>query len=171
MIQLHNMTTGEVVNVASALGYGGEWQRWGPDLPSGSPDHLVLVDQQWQLDATTLNTLLHARIDQEAGQFRGRFLTVAPGQEMTYLRKEEEARALLAGDAGAYAFLDAEARATGRTVEQVAGLVVAQADFWLPLGAAIEGLRMGAKMAVTAATTRADKEAAAVVDWEALLGE
>lgn len=120
------------------------------------------------LDVAALDAHLHALIDRGAGLFRQRFITTVPGQEMTYLRKEAEARAVVAGDE-AGPMLSAEAAATDADVAELAASVVAQADAWLQLGALIEGARIAAKRAVTAAGTEADKWAASDVYWEGLV--
>lgn len=110
-----------------------------------------------------------AMVDAGAGWFRTLFITDVPGQEMTYVRKEKEGRDFLADGPGPWPMLSAEAAATGQEIAQLAATVVAQADQIIALGALIEGKRMGAKKAVRAATTEADKRAAAVVNWAALL--
>lgn len=115
---------------------------------------------------------LHRAVDQAAGAFRLNFITDAPGQPQTYAEKEREALAYAADPAGIYPFLAAEADATGRTIAQVATEVAGTAQAWRMLGAAIEGTRIGAKRAVTAARLAGDwsaMDAAASVDWEALL--
>lgn len=122
------------------------------------------------VDVAILKSVLLQRVDAEAGAFRSRFITVSPGQEATYLRKEDEARRYAAsGGAGSYPFLSAEATATGATLAAVATLVLETADQWVPLGAAIEGRRRAAKLAIEAATTIPAVIAAATVDWDALL--
>lgn len=125
--------------------------------------------EQWVTTCAVLDPILHAKVDEEAGEIRKRYLTTVPGQEMTYLRKEQEARAFMLDPEGSYPFLQAEAQATNVTVAELAAVVLANADIWGEIGAAIEGLRMGAKTAITAATTAADKNAAATVDWDGLL--
>lgn len=127
-------------------------------------------DQAFTPDLSILNAKLLAKIDREAGEFRKQFITDIAGQELTYQRKETEARAYVLDDAGTYPFLQAEATATGVTMSDLAAAVITQADEWIEMGAAIEGLRMGAKVAVAAASTKATKEAAANVDWSSLLG-
>jgi hypothetical protein len=115
---------------------------------------------------------LHAKIDFEAGEFRKRFITDIPGQQLTYDRKEREARAFVAEaqpSAGDFPFLAAEAQTTEQTLTEVAQSVIANANMWALLGAAIEGRRIGAKRAVTLAETLEAKIAAANVDWEELL--
>lgn len=129
-------------------------------------DLLAIVD-----DLSTLTQQLLARIDAECGAFRSRFITTIPGQESTYLEKEREARAWAAAsgpDAEDYPMIAAEAGARGISINAQAALVIATANVWRPLAAAIEAARMGAKEAVKAAPSRAAKLAAAAVDWEAL---
>lgn len=110
------------------------------------------------------------RVNAEAGAFRGRFITIAPGQEATYLRKEDEARRYdTSGGAGDYPFLSAEAAATGDTLAAVAELVLTTANQWVPLGAAIEGQRRAALKNIALAATLSEVAAAAAVDWEAIL--
>lgn len=115
---------------------------------------------------------LHAQIDLAAGAFRARFITDVPGQAQTYEAKAAEAAAWLTAsdpDPADYPFLSAEAAASGLTVLAVAQTIAATTTEWRHLAAAIEGARMGAKRAVTAATTAETKRAAANVDWEALI--
>jgi hypothetical protein len=122
------------------------------------------------LNASGLDAALHARIDAEAGAFRQRFITDIPGQQMTYLAKEAEARALLAGaDPAGAPMIVGGAAARGIEPAEHAAVVIARADAWRALGAKIEIAREAAKAAVSASTTAEGKRAAAVVDWEALL--
>ena len=131
----------------------------GGPLPGG-----VAIADGAEPDLAQLRAAAIARVDAAAGAVRAKFITVVPGQEMTYLVKEQEARAY-AGDPSGFPFLAAEAAATGMTVEDVAALVIAQANAWRPIGAAIEGLRRGAAVAIAAATTPAAIAAAANVEW------
>jgi hypothetical protein len=111
------------------------------------------------------------RIDREAELARLRYVTPGAGQAMAYKAKEEEARMIVAFapgvdlDAPSFPFLALEAEATGQTLRQVAGVVVAAADLWRHVGARIEVLRLSAKRAVEAAATEAEARAAARVDW------
>jgi hypothetical protein len=142
-------------------------------LPAGvSPDDATWNGTAIVEDLSTLTRDLLARIDEECGAFRSRFITTIPGQESTYLEKEREARAWAAAsgpDAEDYPMIAAEAGARGISINAQAALVVATANVWRPLAAAIEAARMGAKEAVKAAPSRAAKLAAAAVDWEALV--
>jgi hypothetical protein len=134
---------------------------------------LTRADAEQRAEAMYETSLL-AKIDREAGEYRQNFITTVPGQEMTYLEKERQARAWLADAApdpenAAYDMLRAEADALGVTVAERVPVIIAQADAWRWLGSKIEGQRMGAKAAVSAAVAREDKEAAASVNWAALL--
>lgn len=110
-----------------------------------------------------------ARIDQEAEAFRLRFITPGSGQAMVYMVKEAEARALRADAAAAAPHIESEAAARGLPSAGVAQIVIDMADTWRGLSAAIEGRRIGAKLAIEAAATVAGVRAAAEVDWESLV--
>lgn len=130
--------------------------------------HWVVRDRTPE-EIADLEAELLARIDREAGEFRTRFITDVPGQAQTYAEKEREAREYQVDPNGTFPFLTFEAATTGASLAAVAALIIATADAWRQLGAAIEGLRMGAKQAVKDATTYSGKLAAAEVDWEALV--
>lgn len=109
-----------------------------------------------------------ARINSEAGAARSRFITVAIGQEGTYLDKGAEAEAYVTDPAPAperYPYLYAEAEATGQPVQDVAALVQLTAQAWRPINARIEGLRQGALKAVKDAGTTADVAAVFPINW------
>lgn len=100
---------------------------------------------------------LRARIEREvdaiAGETRLRFVSVSPGQEMTYTAKLEDARAYIAAgypaDASPFIWINAEAEATGATPTQVADLIVYTAGVWSTIGAQIEGHRQATKQIIT----------------------
>jgi hypothetical protein len=128
----------------------------------------------WIADWSQVDARLHGRIDVEAGTVRTRFITDVPGQQLTYQRKEMEARAWIEAespDPEDFPFLTAEAGATGTQAGVVAAQVLAAAASWGRIGSAIEGARIAAKRAVREATTLAAKEAAAAVDWDSMLAE
>lgn len=139
------------------------------------PDGVATEDLRWTGDALIvdlgpLTAQLLERIDAECGAFRQRFITTVPGQEMTYLEKETQARAFVAGaPIEACPFIGQEAGARGISAAAMAAMVIAQADAWRALGAKIETLRMGAKLAVQMATTREAKLAGAAVNWAGAL--
>lgn len=101
-----------------------------------------------------------AIIDSLAGMTRLKYITVAPGQEMTYIAKLADAKAYIAAgypvDATPYPWIALEATATGATNQQVADLIIYTAGLWSTVGATIEGKRQAVKQAITAALTVTD---------------
>lgn len=132
---------------------------------------MVLPEHVWRrspLDLAEVKAAHSAQIDEAAEACRARFITPGAGQAMTYLRKEFEARTVVAGDSTNCPFLTAEAAAAGTTVAALAAIVVAAADAWAGIGAAIEAARRKAKIDVEAAGNLAEIAAAASVDWGAI---
>lgn len=121
------------------------------------------------LDLGALRAAVIAQIDAQAEQARQVFLTPGAGQVMTYQRKEAEARAWIADQRTAVPFLDAEAAARGLPLADVAAEVIRLADRWTAAGSAIEGLRMGAKLAATKAATIGAIVAARRIEWSSIL--
>lgn len=103
-----------------------------------------------------------SRIDREAEVQRGRVQT--PG--IDYAAKEREARAVLAG--GGSVLIEAEAKALGIKPEDLAETIIAKALLARPRLAAIEAARVAAKARVRSLKSRAGKERAAAVDWDAI---
>jgi hypothetical protein len=105
-----------------------------------------------------------AEIDRLAGDIRMQYITYAPGQELTYTAKLDDAKAYIAAgypaDASQYVWIAAEATATGSTPQYIADVIVATAAQWAIVGAQIEGARMAAKQAISAAASIADISAA-----------
>lgn len=121
---------------------------------------VVTRTRQWSApDLAQLKDRLLRQVDATAGEVRSRYITVTPGQEMTYSEKARQARGILA-DAdpapAAYPMIAALVGIRGGTLRAVADLVVAKEAEWQQLGAAIEGTREGAKVAIVAAETRDD---------------
>ncbi|AYJ86209.1 hypothetical protein D3Y57_09830 [Sphingomonas paeninsulae] len=134
-------------------------------LISNTVDGITLIT----VDLTPVRGFLTAKIDADAGAFRAQFITVSPGQEMTYVFKAAEAKAWVAGAPDAdFPFMAAEAAAGGRTIADVQTEVAYSSALFIKLGSRIEGARMAAKAAVTAATNIKDMVAASAVDWAAL---
>lgn len=78
---------------------------------------------------------------------RAIFVTNIIGQEMIYIRKEEEARAYLSADPEPedltdYPFIAAEIGSTGETAHQVAQVYVNLANQWAQLGSEMERARI-----------------------------
>jgi len=95
-----------------------------------------------------------AYIDAEAGRARAQFITVAPGQEMTYLEKVTQARAFGADpdpDVEDYPLIYGEIGITGESAVEVAGVILGRYAQWQQIGAVIEAMRLTAKRDVAAA--------------------
>jgi len=102
------------------------------------------------------------RINTTIGAVRSRYITALPGQDMIYLRKEEEARAWLAArspDLADYPLLAAEAGVTAPDAYQLAQLWLNLSAQWVQLAAALERARMEAIGAVEAAGSAAEIDA------------
>lgn len=137
---------------------------------------LLVVGDQVVEDLGPLEAMLCARLDAEAGAARAELMTAAPGQDLTYLDKEAEARRLVAGavagidpDPADFPMLAPEAEACGVDVGTLAAIVIERADSGRRRRALIEALKAGAKLDIYRAEGRAAKEAAAIVDWSAAL--
>lgn len=104
-----------------------------------------------------------AMIDAAAGSARARYITVAPGQEATYLLKAQAAQAFAAaGFTGPVPpFVAAEADAAGVSPADAAAAILAQENTWLAIAVEIERHRRGGKVAVASAANEAAVTAAA----------
>ncbi len=113
-----------------------------------------------------------ATVNAAAGASRSRYVTIVPGQEITYqLKGEELARydaAIANGDAidaADYPMLHAEAEATESTLSDLADLVRVTRNAWIQLASVIEAQRQGALRRITLATTEAEVLAAIPENW------
>lgn len=164
--------TGAILNVA--VSDFSQWQYY-PELRDALTDyqHHEPSLSQFTGDAVTVPAVddlletaqsqARAYADTSAGETRAKYLTVAPGQEITYTEKSREAAEYQTNPSGAFPFLQAEAASTGATVAEVATLVLATRAGWLQVGSAIEGARMGFKSAIEDAQSVADVRAAKAV--------
>jgi len=100
-------------------------------------------------------------IDAKAGFVRTKFITVAPGQEATYILKAQQARAFaLAGFVGPIpGLVAAEMAATGKDAQTVTTQIQAEESQWAQLAGGIENIRRSGKVAVMSAAS--DEEATA----------
>jgi len=100
------------------------------------------------------------RVDVLAGVTRLKYVTISPGQEMTYTAKLADAKAYIAAgypvNAAPYPWIAIEATSTGTTPAQVADLIVYTAGLWSTVGATIEGKRQEAKKLIAASLTVTD---------------
>lgn len=121
------------------------------------PDQATL-DAAWATVAASLPTpslddiklIAKYTVDMFAGKVRQRFITTGSGQEMIYLRKEDQAEAFKAagypeGNLSDYPLIEAEAIATDDTGQQATDAILAQRDLWLSAGATIERVRREGK--------------------------
>ncbi len=127
---------------------------------------------------------LAAAIDAEAERLRTRFITPGAGQALEYQEAQTQAAAALKGAASSataekYPLLavtigvdvDPETKAPATDILGVARSVQAGRDAWLAIGAAIRGVRLKGKAAITAATTVEGAVAAYdAIDWPPLPG-
>ena len=100
--------------------------------------------------------VLYDRIDTAAGAARARYITVAAGQEATYMQKTMDATAYKAvGYTGPVPLMiQAESDAVGCTAQEAADQILAQAQAWLVKGSQIEGVRRSWKLTVAASENR-----------------
>lgn len=122
-----------------------------------TPDEVVAAFELVRRDAiASANGVIAAR--------RTAYITAMPGQDMIYLRKEEEAKSFLADatpDLANYPLIAAEIGITGQDGAQVAQVWLNMAAMWVRIAAALEAARLGA-IAQLEAVQSAD-EAAAIV--------
>lgn len=123
----------------------------------------------YRLDFAALKERYKAEVDREAEQQRFRHITPGEGQALTYLRKVEQATAALAAEkpkAADYPLLAASVGIDGKTICDVAKVVLARAAAWELANAHIERVRMTTKAAIDAATDVSGAEAARrALDW------
>lgn len=108
-------------------------------------------------DIETAQAHYHERLSQLVTEARTQVLTDLPLQSEVYRAKADEAaRYLQATQAvvpSAFPWLTAEAAATGRTLDQVAEAIQAQARRWSQVGPRLEAVRLRVAAELTAATT------------------
>jgi hypothetical protein len=155
--------------------WGGQCDEADLQRQAGAGQYVIQTDTN-PVAVTTVNldpvrASLCNRIDAEAGAVRARFITVAPGQEMTYVFKANEAQSYVASDTDPthYPFMRAEAAATDKTLDEVHASVLESTTLFIIIGARIEGARMAAKQAVNAADNANAMIAAATLDWAAVI--
>jgi hypothetical protein len=139
-----------------------------PEVP-GLPDQ-PLPEPVTGTALEALKETLRRGVDAAAEGARLRYITPGTGQAMVYLAKEEEARAVLALQGpvpeSVYRLLEADvAVGIAADVTAAAQQVIALATQWRAVAAIIEGVRLGAKAAITAAEDEAAARAAAQVAW------
>lgn len=107
---------------------------------------------------TTVQNAALELIDRAAGAARSRYITVADGQEATYMEKARQCENYRADgypptpDPVSHSYVIAEKNARGSSYQEAADAILAERDAWAVTGAAIEELRRRTKIAVANAT-------------------
>ncbi len=131
--------------------------------------------QSWSVRQETAGELAAAKaaalveVDRQAEATRLLFITLGSAQALVYEAKRHEALSLAADqspDPADYPLLSAEIGITAATLAEVGVAVLAMAGQWRAVAAGIERERLGAKAAITAATTIAAVRAASTgIAW------
>lgn len=128
--------------------------------------YMSWVDGAWQHDIERTKAAALAAIDAAAGAAAGaaraRYITVAPGQEATYILKAQQAAAFKAGGyaGSAPGLVQAEMDATGAASQAAADDILAQEAAWGYKAAQIESARRRGKVAAGNAADAAGVQAA-----------
>ncbi len=113
-----------------------------------------------------------ALIDKQAGEVRLIYVTMAPGQDMVYQQKRDEARLVLSGEpwtAEDAPHIVREASDDGMTPEGKAAEIIAQSNLWKKVSAGIESKRLSAKKAVREAISERGIQEATEINWSEFL--
>lgn len=114
------------------------------------------IEAREAADLATAKARAIAGINARAGQQRLALITDLPGQDMIYLAKEAEALRYLAetpepADLSSYPLIAAEVGITAPDAYQIAQIWAQLGAMWRQVAAQIEGARLGAINAITAA--------------------
>ncbi|ABS15012.1 hypothetical protein I6H96_06590 [Brucella anthropi] len=122
-----------------------------------------------QTNLVQLKSWLKNEVDAAAETERLKYITPGDGQAMTYQQKVTEAQALKATSnpqVSYYPLLSSEVGITAETLSDVADIVLAAFAMWQQIGAAIEGIRLGAKIDIDAAADEATAHAIVdAIEW------
>lgn len=126
------------------------------------PDGLPMLVSRAGLTLDDVKAAAKSDIDAAAGEARGRYITVAAGQEATYVLKAQRAAEFkAAGYTGTVPpMVKAEADATGETPQQAADRILAEQYAWELIGADIERVRRSGKIKVETASDASEAIAA-----------
>jgi len=120
----------------------------GGSAPEFDGKRILMRGQYAPRDITDVKKILCQRIDDAAEEIRGRSIAHGIGQLMVYLQKKAEAEAC-ARDPNPktenYPLLAATVGIDGKTLSDVAELVLLAAKQWVEFAAAVEKTRMAAK--------------------------
>lgn len=118
-------------------------------------------------DLATVKAEAKTAVSVGAEQARGKYITTGSGKAMSYQQVASEAvRYVATSGAGAYPFLQARVT-SGRYADLAAAATgtLAIEQQWATIGSSIDMLEDKAKLAIDAATTVDQVQAAAVVTW------
>jgi hypothetical protein len=124
-----------------------------------------------QVSIDPIKAAARSEISQKIAATRAQYLTVLPGQDMIYLRKEAEAVAYLAASdpsLAEYPMIAAEVGVTAETAYQVAQVWIYMSQSWQAFAASLEAIRLTAANAIAAAAS-AEAIAEALAAFEAAL--
>jgi len=114
----------------------------------------------------------HARIDNAAGEARARYITVAPGQDAVYALKKEQAESYKAEgypvDTTKYLLIQAEANAMASSTTVACDYILATANQWMQLAAAIEQIRQSAKQSASGITDKSQWKNISQIGYDAV---
>lgn len=122
-------------------------------------------------DLTPLKIAATAKVDAEAQAVAGQFITLGPAQSMIYIEKERQAQEVSANPAvnrELVSLVAIDADRYGISMLEAATVILTMAQNWRRLAKPLEDLRLKAHDAINAATTPAEVEAAASVDWSVI---
>lgn len=114
-----------------------------------------------------------AAIDAKAGQVRGRYITIAPGQEATYIMKAQQAHAFKAANylGPVPGLVQSEATARGISAVASCDAILSEEAAWLAKAAQIETARRKWKVSIGDAIEPKDirlSQASAIEELDAL---
>ncbi|MBC2806644.1 hypothetical protein C3Y94_026180 [Rhizobium ruizarguesonis] len=119
-------------------------------------------------DLTPIRAAAASKVDAEAEATRGLYVTLGAGQAMTYIEKERQAQMVTEDpniNPALVPMVAIDAERYGDSLLDAAAVILTMAQYWRVIGPVIEDRRMSAKDRIATATTPAEIEAAAVVDW------
>ena len=128
------------------------------------------VLQTWAVaprDLATVKAEQKTAVSLAAEQARGKYITLGSGKGMSYQQVAAEARTYVTTNgAGVYLFLQARV-SSGRYADLAAAAAgtIAIEQQWAAVGSAIDRIEDAAKLAIDAATTVEQVQAATVVTW------
>lgn len=131
--------------------------------PSLDKTSISYVRKWGPKDLGGVKAVLKQRINERAAQQRGKYITLGPGQELTYQQKVQEARECAEDakpDAAKYRMLSASLGIDGDDIKAVAETVLAANDKWIEANCQIECIRRKSEDEIDKAKTVDDAIAA-----------